>query len=199
MTSAQALPTRRLGKTNLQVPILGVGGWHIGEKRDLDLGRRIIRTALDEALKAREEGKIRFIGFTGHRHPSLLREMLDGEFDWDTMQFPTNLLDNHYCSFVAQILPIATKRDIGVIGMKSLAGDGKSMFAAGVTAKEAMGFALSLPIATLVSGMDSPEQVTQNAGIARGFTDLSDSDRKALLDRVKPHAADGHLEGYKQE
>ena len=155
--------------------------------------------ALEEALKAREEGKIRFIGFTGHRHPSLLHEMLDGEFDWDTIQFPTNLLDHHYRSFATEILPIATRRNIGVIGMKSLAGDGKSMFAAGVTAEEAMGFALSLPIATLVSGMDSPEQVRQNAGIARRFAGLSDTERISLLDRVQPHAADGHLEGYKKE
>ena len=76
--------------------------------------------AIEEAVKAREEGKIRFIGFAGHRWPHLLREMLEKDFPWDTIQFPVNLLDYHYRSFTKEVLPIVNKRRIGMIAMKSV-------------------------------------------------------------------------------
>ena len=284
MSEEANIPMRTLGRTGLRVSVLGVGGFHIGKDRDLDLGRRIIRTAIDEgvnfldnawcynqgvsewimghalrdgyrgrvvlmtknhgrdgttyraqledslrrlqtdcidivqfhevidddtparlysggaleeALKARGEGKIRFIGFTGHRKPELLKEMLDGDFDWDTVQLPVNLLDYHYRSFLHQIVPILQKRKIGIIGMKSLAGDGTSMFETGVSAAEAIRFALAMPVDTLVSGMDSPELVMENVGIARSFSGLTDAEREALLERVAPYASEGRLEKYK--
>ena len=152
---------------------------------------------LEEAVKARDEGKIRYIGFTGHRWPHLLKEMLAADFDWDTVQLPANLLDMHYRSFSTEVIPRLEERNIGVIGMKSLAGDGKSMFETGVSAAEAMTFSLSLPIHTLVSGMDTIEIVKENCALARSYSGMEDAIRDELLARVASKARDGGLEGYK--
>jgi predicted aldo/keto reductase-like oxidoreductase len=151
--------------------------------------------AIEAALAAREAGKIRFIGFTGHRWPRLLREMLDQNFAWDTAQFPANLLDARYRSFTGQILPILKERGIGAIGMKSLAGD--RILQTGISPQEAIAYALSLPIDVLVSGMDSIEILEQNLKIARNWLPLTEDEQKALLERVTPWAEDGHLEYYK--
>jgi len=153
--------------------------------------------AIEEAIKAREEGKIRFIGFTGHRWPHLFKEMLGKGFEWDTVQMPTNLLDYHYRSFTKEILPILVQRDIGIIGMKSLGGSGTRLLDTGITPQEAISYALSLPIHTLVSGIDSLEFLAQNLEIVRTWEPLSDEERNRLLERIAPWAADGHLEHYK--
>lgn len=153
--------------------------------------------AIEEAIKAREEGKIRFIGFTGHRWPHLLKEMLGKGFEWDMVQMPTNLLDYHYRSFTKEILPILVQRDIGIIGMKSLGGSGTRLLDTGITAQEAISYALSLPIHTLVSGIDSLEFLAQNLEIVRNWRPLSEEERNSLLERIAPWAADGHLEHYK--
>ena len=155
--------------------------------------------AIEEALKAREEGKLRFIGFTGHRWPSAFRAMLEKDFEWDTVQMPVNLLDYHYRSFTRQILPVLVDRGIGIIAMKSLAGtQGKAhLLETGVTAREAISYSLSLPIHTLVSGMDSMEILAQNLEIVRSWSPLSDGERDRLLERIAPWATDGHLELYK--
>jgi predicted aldo/keto reductase-like oxidoreductase len=155
--------------------------------------------AIEEAISARDEGKIRFIGFTGHRWPHLFKEMLGKEFEWDTVQVPTNLLDYHYRSFTREILPILVERDIGIIGMKSLAGiEGRAyMLETGITAREGISFALSLPIHTLVSGVDSLEVLAQNLEIVRNWSPLSDKERDELLGRIAPWAGDGRFEIYK--
>ena len=153
--------------------------------------------AIEEAIKAREEGKIRFIGFTGHRWPHLFRQMLEKDFEWDTVQMPTNLLDYHYRSFTKEILPILVERGIGTIGMKSLGGTGTRILKVGITAQEAISYALSLPIHTLVSGMDSLDVVTQNLEIARNWRPLTDEEQDQLLERITPWAIDGRLEHYK--
>ncbi len=150
---------------------------------------------IEEAIEAREAGKIRFIGFTGHRWPHLLQEMLAKDFSWDTIQFPTNLLDAHFRSFTKQILPVARKRGIGIIGMKSLAGG--QMLKTEISPEEAITYALSLPIDTLVSGMDSLEVLAQNLKIVRSWRPLSEDKRNTLLEKIAPIASDGHLEWYK--
>ena len=151
--------------------------------------------AIEEAIEAREAGKIRFIGFTGHRWLHLFQEMLDKDFSWDTIQFPTNLLDAHFRSFTKQILPVVQKRGIGIIGMKSLAsGD---ILKANVTPEEAITYALSLPIDVLVSGIDSLKVLTQNLKIVRSWKPLSEKKKNNLLHRIAPFAGDGHLERYK--
>ena len=153
--------------------------------------------ALEAALRAREAGKIRFIGFTGHRWPHLLREMLDLDFEWDAAQFPANLLDAQYRSFTGQILPLLKSRGIGAIGMKSLAGD--RILQTGVSPREAMSYSLSLPIDVLVSGIDSMAVLEQNLAIVRNWQPLTDEEQTALLDRVAPFAGDGRLEYYKTD
>lgn len=153
--------------------------------------------AIEEAIKAQDEGKVRFIGFTGHRWPHLFKQMLGKDFEWDTVQMPTNLLDYHYRSFTKEILPILVERGIGVIGMKSLGGSDAPILKTGITSQEAISYALSLPIHTLVSGMDSLEVLAQNLEIVRNWRPLSDEERNQLLERIAPWAADGHLERYK--
>jgi len=151
--------------------------------------------AIEEAIEAREAGRIGFIGFTGHRWPHLLQGMLDKDFCWDTIQFPTNLLDAHFRSFTNEILPVVQKRGIGIIGMKSLAGG--DIFKANVTPEEGITYALSLPIDTLVSGIDSLKVLTQNLKIVKSWRPLSEEEKNTLLDSIAPFAGDGHLERYK--
>lgn len=151
--------------------------------------------AIDEAIKAREGGKVRFIGFSGHRWPHLLCQMLKKDFSFDTLQFPTNLLDAHYRSFTKEILPIGVKRGLGIIGMKSLAGG--QLLQAGISPREAITYTLSLPIHTLVSGIDSLEVLRQNLKIVRTWKGLSEEEEKRLLERTASPARAGHLEWYK--
>lgn len=153
--------------------------------------------AIEAAIKAREEGKIRFIGFTGHRWPHLFKKMLAKDFEWDTVQMPTNLLDYHYRSFTKEILPILVERGIGTIGMKSLGGTGTRILKTGISAQEAISYALSLSIHTLVSGMDSLEVLAQNLEIVRDWRPLTDEEQNQLLERIAPLAINGRLEHYK--
>lgn len=151
--------------------------------------------AIEAAVAARTAGKIRYIGFTGHRWPHLLKQMLAHEFQWDTLQMPVNLLDAHYRSFAAEVLPIAQARSIGVIGMKGLAA-GRIM-EAGVSVQEALSYALSQPIASLICGMESLEVLEQNLRIVRDWQPMDLEEQASLRDRVAAAAADGRLEEYK--
>ena len=151
----------------------------------------------EEAEKARDAGKIRFIGFTGHRWPHLFQQMLAGSLPWDTLQMPVNLLDYHFRSFAREILPIAVEREMGIIGMKSLGGTGAQLLQAGVSDAEAITYTLSQPIHVLVVGIDTMELLHRNLAVVRSFHQLSQADQKRLLDRVKPWAIDGALERCK--
>ncbi len=153
--------------------------------------------AIDEARRARDEGKIRFVGFTGHKWPHLLCEMLEMDFEWDTVQMPTNLLDAHFRSFIGEVLPLAVERGIGIIGMKSLALS--HMLRTDLKAAEAIGYALSLPVSTLVVGIDSMAYLKEDLHIVRSWRPLSDELRQDLLERARPWAADGTYEPYKTE
>jgi uncharacterized protein len=158
------------------------------------------RGALAEALKAQKEGKVRFIGFTGHKSPLIHRSMLD-KHKWDTVQMPINVCDYFYRSFAQQVVPEAVKRGIGPIGMKSLGGGsdhkGRFVVANVCSVEEALRYSLSQPIASLVSGIDSMEVLKQNVAIARKFTPLSEGELKGLLARVEPVAGDGRHERFK--
>jgi predicted aldo/keto reductase-like oxidoreductase len=162
-----------------------------------DPDRILSKGAIKAAVAARDDGKVRFIGFTGHHWPYLFRQMLDSDFPWDTVQFPANLLDAHYRSFIQQILPLLTTRGIGAVGMKGLSGG--HLLKVGISAREAISYALSLPISTLVLGIGSLEQLTQDLEIVRGWLPLSDVERSTLLERDAPWAADGRLERYKAD
>ena len=109
---------------------------------------------------------------------------------------PLNCFDGTYRSFEQQVLPELERRGIAVLGMKSLGGDGQPILHGVVTAEEGLRYAMSLPVATTISGIDSLAVLRQNLAIARGFTPMAPAYMRALLDRCAAFAADGHLELY---
>ena len=149
------------------------------------------------ALEARKAGKVRYIGFTGHKHPDIHLAMLQKPFDWDTCQFPVNVLDVHYRSFQQRVLPVCLEKKVGAIGMKGFGGGDGIAKQAGLTSAEAYRFALSQPVATQVVGMTTMEQLQQNVALARDFTPLSEAEQNALAARVKDVATDGRFELFK--
>jgi aryl-alcohol dehydrogenase-like predicted oxidoreductase len=147
--------------------------------------------------QAKQDGKVRFIGFTGHKSPAIHLKMLAHIYPFDTVQMPLNCFDATYRSFEQQVLPKLRQQQIAALGMKSLGGDGQPIFHGVVTAEEALRYAMSLPVATTITGIDSFEVLRQNIAIARGFTSMSDAEMEALRERCAAYAADGHLELYK--
>ena len=159
-------------------------------------GRIFDEGAIDAAIEARNDNRIGHIGFTGHRWPRLLEEMLSKDFEWETVQMPVNLLDHHYRSVQKRVMATLCERNIGVIGMKSQAGGG--LLRLGKTQPEDnIRFSLSMPISTLVSGMDSVEVLEENLRIARAFEPLTDGEIDSLLDATEPASRDGAYEHYK--
>jgi predicted aldo/keto reductase-like oxidoreductase len=158
------------------------------------------RGALAEALRAQQEGKIRFIGFTGHKSPDIHLSMLP-RHQWDTVQMPVNVCDWHYRSFIRRVIPEAEKRNIAIIGMKSLGGGadrvGRFPSEKVCTHEEARTFALSQPIATLVVGIDSMEVLRQDVQVARNFKPMTQAAKDRLLARVRIMATDGRHERFK--
>jgi predicted aldo/keto reductase-like oxidoreductase len=123
--------------------------------------------------------------------------MLAHDYPWDACQLPLNCFDASFRSFEQRVLPELNRRGIAPIGMKSLGGDGRPVKAKTVTPQEAIRYALSLPIATLVSGIDTMRVLKQNLAIAQGFRPMSDRQRQSLLRRTLPKAVDGRFELYK--
>jgi predicted aldo/keto reductase-like oxidoreductase len=148
-------------------------------------------------LKAKEQGKVRYIGFTGHKHPDIFKRMLSQGFPWDACQMPLNVLDAHYASFEREILPLCQEQGIAVIAMKSLADGHLLQSGAPISAAEALRYVMSLPVATVVSGMDSMEVLQQNIATARAFTPLTPEERAGLLARSAAAARDGRHEPFK--
>lgn len=160
--------------------------------------KRILDGGLKAALEAREAGKVRFIGFTGHRDPKAHLEMLALEFPWDTVQMPLNVLDSSYRSFEQEVLPVCLKRNIGALGMKALGGGMDApVIRAGVSAELGRRYAMSLPVATVICGILNREQLLFHANLARHFKPLSPREFTAVVRRASPDAADGRLEAYK--
>ena len=151
-----------------------------------------------EALeRARKEGKVRYLGFTGHKSPALHLSMLSRGFAWDACQLPLNCFDATFRSFEREVLPVLDAQGIAAIGMKSLGGDARFVSEGVVTAEEALSYAMSLPVATVVSGIDSPRVLEQNLSVARGFKPLTARARDSLRQRIAAIAADGRFELYK--
>lgn len=148
-------------------------------------------------LKAKEQGKVRYIGFTGHKSPAIHKRMLAHGFPWDAMQIPLNVLDAHYESFERDILPLCQEQGIAVIGMKSFADGHLFTSGADVTPKEALRYVMSLPVATVVSGIDTMDVLNQNLEIARDFTPMTADERTALLARTAAAAQAGAHEPFK--
>jgi aryl-alcohol dehydrogenase-like predicted oxidoreductase len=151
-----------------------------------------------EALeKAKKDGKVRFVGFTGHQNPKVHLAMLKTGFPFDSVQMPLNDFDATFRSFKQQVLPELTKRGIAALGMKPLNGHGDAIKKGAITAEEALRYAMSLPVATTITGMDSLDVLHQNLQIAQNFTPMTAAEMSALRERCKPDAADGRYELYK--
>src|SRR5581483_710900 len=150
--------------------------------------------ALDEAKK---QGKVRFVGFTGHKNPAIHLKMLSYDYPFDTVQMPLNCFDGTYRSFEQQVLPEVRRRGIAALGMKSLGGGGEPLLHGVIEVGEALRYAMSLPVATTISGVDSQFVLRQNLAIARGFKPMTPAEMQALRQRCASFAADGHLELYK--
>jgi predicted aldo/keto reductase-like oxidoreductase len=153
--------------------------------------------AAEAARQAIESGKVRYVGFTGHKHPDFLLSMLEHDFPYTTVQLPINVLDASFRSFGRRVLPELAKRGIAALGMKSLGGEGQLVTKAGLTPEECIRFALSQPIASLVSGMDSIRVVDQNVAIARDFRPMSEEELRELAKKTAKIASDGRHEWFK--
>ena len=294
--SPNGLPTRKLGRTNEQVSILCLGGWHIGaagnedrkeairimhraidegmtffdnawdyhdggaedlmgealaldshrdkvflmtknceidyegSKRNLEDSLRRLRTdyldlwqfhemnydndpdwvfdegGLKYALEAQKAGKVRHIGFTGHKDPRIHLKMLGKPYGWASSQMPINIMDTHYRSFQKEVVPVCLEKNVGVIGMKSLGGTpdwDKGGYLASipsktqVTAEECIHYALSLPVSTLCVGITSMKDLDQSLNIGRDFKPMDDSTKERLIAMTKHEGGDGRHELFK--
>ena len=136
---------------------------------------------LEALAAAKQQGKVRFVGFTGHKNPSIHLEMLNGGFPFDTVQMPLNPFDYSYRSFQQEVLPVAAQRGMAVFGMKSMGGSGEMISHGALTPTEALSFAMSLPgVSTTISGMDSMQVLDQNLEILRTFKPLSEEQISAM-------------------
>ncbi len=281
-----SVPKRPLGKSGLEVSIIGVGGFHIGSAENQDAAKVIVQQALDAGinffdnaweyhdgqseewlgyalggrrdeailmtkvcthgrdkkvamqmleeslrrlktdhldvwqiheviyendpdlifkpngaaealLEAKKQGKVRLIGFTGHKDPAIHLKMLSHGFPFDTLQMPLNAFDASFRSFEEQVLPEARKRGLAVFGMKSLGGSGEMIKWGGITVSDALRYAMSLPVATTISGMESPEVLKQNLEIVKNFSPMPEQEMAELRKRCQGEAANGHLELFK--
>ncbi len=156
--------------------------------------------ALNAVIKAKQSGKIRHVGFTGHKSPDFHLKMLEtgikNDFIFDTVQMPLNVMDAHYDSFEKRVLPALLKHKIGVLGMKPL-GAGVILTSKTVTAEECLQYALSLPVSVVITGCDSLDILEQALKVARNFRPLTEAQISSLLSKTAEAAADGKFERYK--
>lgn len=154
--------------------------------------------AAEALTKAKKDGKVRFVGFTGHQNPMVHLGMLKTDFPFDAVQMPLNAFDHSFTrSFERQVLPELNRRGIAVLGMKPLNGHGEPIKAGALSPEEALHYAMSLPVTTTITGIDSLEVLHQNLGIAQNFKPMSAQEMDELRDRCKQYAADGRYELYK--
>jgi aryl-alcohol dehydrogenase-like predicted oxidoreductase len=155
---------------------------------------------MEAMLEAQKAGKVRFIGFTGHKDPSIHLSMLktasDHKFRFDAVQMPLNVLDAHFRSFAREVVPVLVKDGIGVLAMKSLV-FGSILNSNLVTATECLQYAMNLPTSTVITGMDSLARVDQAVEAARTFKPMTQEQVAALLARTADAAANGRFELFK--
>ncbi len=155
---------------------------------------------LKAALEAQQAGKVRYIGFTGHKDPSIHNKMLNKPYDWASAQMPINVLDAHYRSFQKEVVPNCLARDVGVVGMKGLGGGsprGRIPSQTAATYEECRRYSLSLPVSTMVVGIVSMEELQAEIAIARDFKPMSGEEKAVLLAKVADEAGDGRHELFK--
>jgi predicted aldo/keto reductase-like oxidoreductase len=156
--------------------------------------------AMEAVLEAQKAGKIRFIGFTGHKSPDIHLKMLATAsthgFRFDSVQMPLNVMDAHFDSFEKKVLPVLLKNDIGVLGMKPM-GDPFILRSKTVTPLECLHYAMNLPTSVVITGCDSMEILNQALGAARTFRPMNSNEVAALLAKTAQAAQSGEFELYK--
>jgi len=156
--------------------------------------------AIHAAIAARKAGKLRYIGFTGHKDPAVHLRMLEvakaHDFHFDTVQMPVNVMDAHFRSFTNQVIPVATQQGIGVLAMKTF-GDGFILQSKTVEPLEALHYTLSQPVSVVITGIDSLPILNQALEAARTFKPLTESQTKSILDRTQTAALTGKFELFK--
>jgi aryl-alcohol dehydrogenase-like predicted oxidoreductase len=153
--------------------------------------------AAEALVQAKKDGKVRFVGFTGHKDPAIHLKMLSYNFPFDTVQMPLNCFDASFRSFEQNVLPELTRRGIAPLGMKSMGGSGEMVSSGAVTPAEALRYAMSLPVAVTISGMESIPVLRQNLEIACGFKPMTAAEMQKLRDRCRFDASDGRHELFK--
>ncbi len=155
---------------------------------------------MEAVVEAQKAGKVRYIGFTGHKSPDIHLKMLETadahQFHFDAVQMPLNVMDAHYNSFEKKVLPVLVKKEIGVLGMKPM-GAGIILNSKTVEPIECLHYAMSLPTSVVITGCDSVALVEQALKAARTFQPLSETQVAALLAKTKEAARNGEFEGYK--
>src|SRR5207244_9106727 len=156
--------------------------------------------AMEAVRAAQKAGKVRFIGFTGHKDPLVHLRMLEvaakHRFRFDAVQMPLNVMDAHFRSFGQKVLPVLVREGIGVLGMKSM-GDGFVLKSKKVTPIECLHYALTLPTSTVITGIDSLEILKQDLEAVKSFRPLTPEEVAALLERTAPLASTGSFEPFK--
>jgi predicted aldo/keto reductase-like oxidoreductase len=156
--------------------------------------------AIEALVAAKKAGKLRYIGFTGHKHPdihlAMLRTAAEHGFHFDAVQMPLNVMDAHYRSFENRVLPVLIEQGIGVLGMKSMAA-GQILNSGVVTPEECLRYALSLPTSVVISGMENFDLLRKNVQITRSFRPLDEGEKAAILRKTESVAQGGRHERFK--
>ncbi len=155
---------------------------------------------MEAVLEAKKQGKVRYIGFTGHKSPDIHLKMLETafahQFTFDAVQMPLNVMDAHYNSFEKKVLPVLVKRGIGVLGMKPM-GDAIILRSKAATPVECLHYAMSLPTSVVITGCESMSILQQALDAARSFKPMSKEEVAQLLAKTASPAANGEYELYK--
>jgi predicted aldo/keto reductase-like oxidoreductase len=156
--------------------------------------------SFEAMLAAKKAGKVRYIGFTGHKDPDYHLKMLNTafkhDFTFDAVQMPLNVMDMHFKSFAHKVVPVLVEHGIGVLGMKSM-GDGEVLKSNTVTPIECLHYAMNLPTSVVINGCDSLERLEQGLQAARTFRPLSQKELASLRDRTAAAGREGHYEPFK--
>ncbi len=159
-----------------------------------------VEGSLEALMEAKKAGKVRYIGFTGHKDPVVHLRMLDvaaqNKFHFDACQMPLNVMDAHFRSFAHQVVPRLVKEGIAVLAMKSM-GDGNVLKSGVVTPIECLHYALSLPTAVVINGCESMERLDQAFEAARTFKPMGEAEMAKLLDKTRQAAMTGKFEPFK--
>jgi predicted aldo/keto reductase-like oxidoreductase len=153
--------------------------------------------AIRAAEEARKAGKVRYIGFTGHKSPAIHVKMLNQKFAWDSAQMPNNVMDAGFLSFREEAMPVCLNKKVGIIGMKGCGGDALMIEKGGLTVEECYRYFLSQPVSVQVVGLASLDHLKEAVRIARNFQPITSAEKKALMTQVRDVQGDGRYELFK--